>query len=148
MQRTVVYDVPTRRGAAGPAAGGAAPPTTAKDNYGDKLVKYIPAEVIAFYVPAYALIKGADDLGDGAKLLVLGLCLVGTLGYLYIRADKANPPRWYFYVLAVIAFLAWAIGTSDIGLIWGMGEEISKFTVLAGVFLVPMADEVLTKLLP
>ena len=148
MERTPVYAAPAGRGAAKPGPAGAAPAAPAQDTYGDKLVKYIPAEVIAFFVPAYALVKSATDPDDWAKILVLVQCILGTVGYLFIRSPKGNPPRWYFYVLAAIAFLAWAIGTSDIGLLLGIAEELSKFTLLAGVFLVPMVDEVLTRLLP
>jgi hypothetical protein len=73
------------------------------DKYGDKLVKYIPAEVIAFYVSVYALVQ---QRGIGAQVLVLVVCLLGLIGYLIMRDDGPHSIRVYSYVLAVVAFLA------------------------------------------
>ena len=33
------------------------PPNVNADNYGEKLLKYVPAEVIAFFVPAFEIVK-------------------------------------------------------------------------------------------
>ena len=154
MPRTVVYPSPATRTIASDAAADAVTPpkteTSQEDGFGDKLVKYIPAEVIAFYVSGYIL---AGQLGKAAQWTVLVACLLGTAAYLFVRADKVNPPRWYFYVLAIISFLAWAVGTSTAGadlLMWptDKAEIMGKFIVTAAVFLVPLTDELLTKLLP
>ena len=154
MPRTVVYPSPaTQKIPADPAVEAVTSPTTEtskEDGFGDKLVKYIPAEVIAFYVSGYIL---AGQLGKAAQWVVLAACLLGTAAYLFVRADKVNPPRWYFYVLAIISFLAWAVGTSTAGadlFMWptNKAEIMGKFIVTAAVFLVPLTDELLTKLFP
>jgi len=131
MNRTIVYPV------AG-AKGGEA------DTWGDKLVKYIPAEVIAFYVPMYALVESAQPW---AAWLVLGLGALGTLGYLRVFLVPPGPPRFYFYVLSVVAFAAWAVGTSSIGSrLWHMPTWAEEVTILAAVFLIPLTDELATML--
>jgi hypothetical protein len=168
MPRTVVYPPRAGQRDAGKAVAAAAPspergevpkapapqPPTKEDGLGDKLMKYIPAEVIAFYVSGYVL---AGSLGGKARWAVLLVCLFGTPAYLFIRADRVNPPRWYFYVLATLSFLAWAAGTSTVGAdLFGWAdptnpqkaEIMGKFIVTAAVFLIPLTDELLTKLLP
>ncbi|MEO6196102.1 MAG: hypothetical protein ABIS20_24035 [Thermoanaerobaculia bacterium] len=123
-----------------------------EDSYADKLVKYIPAEVIGFFIPAYALATQVS--GHWAQWLVLGLCALGTVGYLMIKAPKDAPPRWYFYILALLSFLAWAIGTSDAltNLLQTGNDEntklVGKLILAAAVFLIPLIDSLLTRFLP
>lgn len=150
MIRTVVYPTP------GSHAAEVQPADTPRDSYGDKLVKYIPAEVIGFYVPAYALAKQVGTQGNGAQgnwaqWVVLALCTLGTVGYLFVRANQEKPPRWYFYLLSSLAFLAWALGTSMAGSELFQLENadvLGKLIVTAAVFLIPLIDDLLTKLLP
>lgn len=153
MIRTVVYPTATPGGDQRNAVAPDAPQETPKeDNYADKLVKYIPAEVIGFFVPTYALATQVS--GHWAQWLVLGLCALGTVGYLIIRAPKDAPPRLYFYVLALLSFFAWAIGTSDALIdLLRFGDQnsaklVGKLIVAAAVFLIPLTDSLLTKLLP
>jgi len=123
------------------------------DDYKAKLVKYIPAEVIGFYLPAYALVTKsspivADTDKPTAQIIVLVVSLLGLIGYLFIRSDKNSPPRIYFYLLAGLAFLAWAIGTSSVGQdVFHIPEWWNELTVLAAVFLIPMLDEMITRLI-
>jgi len=139
MPRTIVYPRAAKRAA---AAGGSA---SAPDELSEKLLKYIPGEVIAFYVPIYALVPKEPAWG---RWLILALAALGGLGYLIARADKTAPPRFYFYVLAVVAFLAWALGTSTVGTdLWALPDWVNRVAIPAAVFLVPMVDEVLTRLL-
>ncbi len=162
MVRTVVYRQPVQAQnpipeMANPRTSNVDPPpppasTAPKDEFGDKLVKYIPAEVIAFFLPAYALAKSADPAGLAwlpyALVVVAGL---GLVGYLLIRAPKDNPPRWYFYVLSVVAFLAWIAGTSAAGadVFHLVQVEITgKLILMAAVFAIPLLDELLTRFLP
>lgn len=133
MQRTAVY----------PRAGRALGQPV--DEWGDKLVKYVPAEVLAFYIPAWALVETATPLG---QWLVFAISLVGTVAYLMARADRADPPRPYFYVLAALAFIAWAIGTTTSGsVLLHLPQWSAQITVLAAVFLIPLIDEIVTKYL-
>lgn len=139
MPRTVVYPRAAKRAA---AAGGA---QSKPDELSEKLLKYIPGEVLAFFVPVYALVPKEPKWGLWA-VLVVGA--VGGVGYLFAQADKAAPPRFYFYLLSIVAFLAWTLGTSTVGTDLGaLPDWISHAAIPAAVFLVPMIDEVLTRLL-
>lgn len=139
MARTIVYPRSAKRSA---AAGGSAPPA---DELSEKLLKYIPGEVIAFYVPVYALVPKEARAG---LVTVLAVAAAGTVGYLFARADKASPPRFYFYILAVVSFLAWALGTSTVGAdLMALPEWSSRAAIPVAVLVVPMIDEVITRLL-
>src|SRR5947208_2235116 len=102
MPRTVVPPVGVRGGGAGQPG----------DDLPTRLAKYVPAETLAFFVPATAAI------GTGHKGLVALVTLaaaVGSLGVLWLNAVKLpddERPLRHFYVLAVVAFLSWAIATS------------------------------------
>lgn len=73
------------------------------DDYLAKLVKYVPAEVIAFFTPIAAFI-GTDD-GLIATVFVLGA--LGTLLWVYVssrRVPETKRGRWYTYALSLIAY--------------------------------------------
>ena len=150
MIRTVVYP---EKGVGSEVVikSGADPAAQAPDDYKAKLVKYIPAEVIGFFIPAYALVSrnGIDASGNDsvmAQIVVVVVSLLGLVGYLYVSSDKYRPPRLYFYFLSVIAFLAWAVGTSSVGQdVFHLPERFNELTVLGAVFLIPMFDELLTR---
>jgi membrane protein DedA with SNARE-associated domain len=136
------------------AAAAAAEDQQQPDGYGDKLVKYIPAEVIAFFLPAYALAAKLDHFKEDLEwigwLLVVGAAF-GAVGYLLVKADKSKPPRWYFYPLSVLAFLGWAVGTSTaVAELFDLTQPdiTGKLIVMAAVFVIPLIDELLTRYLP
>ena len=145
--RTVRYPEPIYRPAVSatlPAAagGGEVIGQTKGDDYSDKLTKYIPAEVIAFYLPAYNYINGSSKL---AECVVLIVAIVGTLIYLAARVDKASKPRCYFYPLAIISFICWAIGTSSVASdLLGLPPMWAKLILSAAIFLIPGIDQILT----
>ena len=133
MTRTVVPPPP------GESEGG--------DDFPTALVKYVPAETLAFFVPAAAGI-GRDR--SALLILVVVVGAIGTLGYLWLRAqaepDKNKRPLLHFYVLAVIAFLVWAIGTAPSVAQLAHLDEVAAGVVLGtGVFLIPLADRLLTR---
>lgn len=134
MSRTVVYP----QGEPGSRAG-----AVAGDTYEDKLLKYVPVEVVAFYAVVYASVQRE---ADWLKWFILLLGVFGTVGYLVARSDRSRPPRWYFYVLSVIAFLAWALGTSSVGQdLFAFPDAAAKIMLPSGVFIVPLVDELLTR---
>lgn len=148
MPRTIVYAQP-RSGAQtrdplqtnGEKPGG--------DGYTERLSKYIPAEVLALFIPLVGL---TSDLADRlwAALLV---GLAGTVIYLYIHArqetDATKRPRPFFYALAAIAFVAWAAGTSEgVRGLFGWDESGAQFSLAITAFAVPGLDQFIDFVFP
>ncbi len=139
MARTIVY--PSRLAGA-LETDRAGKPT---DSYLEKLTKYVPAEVLGFFMPAAALVS------ENTALLIV--CLVigaaATPGYLWLTSQTqpaANRPRWFFYVLAVIAFLAWTASASEpVTNMLGLQQNVAGFILMAAVFVIPFADQLLTR---
>lgn len=132
--RTIVYPPRPR----------SAPPSDPEtpDTFPDKLTKYVPAEVVAFYAPLYATLTGY-----AARVVVFAAAVVGLLAYLWLRAPKDAPPRWYFYVLGIVSFVGWALSTSTVGadLLHLAGPDVPKVALPIAVFVVPAIDEALTR---
>jgi len=82
-----------------------------KDDYTAKIAKYVPAEVIAVSAAGFA----AFDPTGGWIWFAIALGIVANLLYLIgsaVRLDPVSRPRWFFYVLSAVAFLAWG-GSGD-----------------------------------
>src|SRR4051812_33384225 len=113
MARGLVYPRGLTDGKRALAAEDTTPaPAIDADGYKDKLVKYVPAEVIAFFVPITAFVGTGSD---AALIAVFAIAIVATFLVL-LRANLAVPvgqrAPWWSYVLAEAAFIAWALGTS------------------------------------
>ena len=137
MPRTVVPPV-RLRGADSATAGG--------DSFPERLVKYVPAETLAFFVPIAAL------LGDDHRpwlIAALAVGVLGTVGYLLqtAPADPDERPRPHYYVLACLAFLSWAIGTTPaVAALIHIDQTGAAFVLAVAVFLTPLADGLLNRL--
>ena len=120
--------------------------TTPADGYIDKLVKYVPAEVVAVFAPLSAALAGRQGL-----LIVLSIiCLLATPGYLFLTAQNKPPdlqPLPHYYVLACIAFAAWALGVSSgLDALFKIDSVVVGLILGASVLLIPLADGLLAKL--
>ena len=136
MRRALTYRAPT-----GDAVPGALP----ADDYLAKLVKYVPAEVIAFFTPIAAFV-GADK---GPLVAITVAAAVGTIFWTYVAARSVPPaqrPRWYSYVLALVAFGVWAI-TISTGLrdLIGLSEVWSGVVLGVTVLFVPGIDLLISR---
>lgn len=118
------------------------------DAYLSKLTKYVPAEVLAFFVPTYANLPANAERWHWT---VFGIGLAATLGYTLATRmrehGKVGP--WYHYILTGIAFAGWAssvtaAGTDLVGLDPAIAPTILSITVL----MVPLADDLLTRFWP
>ena len=140
MPRTVVHPMPGAPvGVLTDSSQGAVRP----DTLPEKIAKYVPAEVLAFFIPTYALLP-EGDIGLRWTVLVIGL--IGTVVYLMVSRPADAQPRSFFYVLAAISYLAWAIGTSDAGTeLFKLSEAASRVLFAAAVFLVPGVDELIMR---
>jgi len=134
--------VPRYPTAAGALEGGQ---TNPPDGFPEKLAKYVPAEVLAFYVPALGLTGVRTD--HVALLLLTAVGVVGTVLYLVVAARKqpgSNAPVW-FYALAALAFLGWAIGTvPEVAGLTGLSAGVVSLVLPISVFLIPGIDEAIT----
>lgn len=87
------------------------------DGYIDRLLKYIPAEVIALYLGANNVIPASDSSHphqqEFAMWAVAALAALATPLYLYITTRKKGaPPVWSQIIIGSVAFPVWvfAIG--------------------------------------
>jgi hypothetical protein len=111
------------------------------ESFPEKLVKYIPGEVVAFLVP-YAAFVGLER----RTLLIAGLAAGAIATFIYLwasanRLPKEQRPRPYFYVLAEVAYIVWAICVppSLVALV-GFDAITAGALFLLMVFLVPALD--------
>lgn len=119
------------------------------DDYKDKLLKYVPAEVLA----AFAGLSAAAGAKDSYVWLVLAAGLIGTPAYLWYHANRIpeqqhdEKPAWYFYVLATGAFIVWALATSDaVRRLLNISTTLAQILLGITVFLIPVVDAALTTL--
>jgi hypothetical protein len=93
------------------------PPTSGADGYSDRLIKYIPAEVVALYLTLDALIRSAPEVPSYVYWGVLIFCFVGTYLYLW-RIQKVKKQLqlhisggaflvWVFAIGGPFAHLGW-----------------------------------------
>ena len=154
MPRTIVYAQPrsigiTRHGLGTPTAPEPTAPKSTGDGYTERLSKYIPAEVLAAFLPLVGL------TGNRGLLLRIAFVvgLIATVMYLYIHAlqetDSTKRPRWFFYPLAVAAFIAWAVGTSDaVRGLFGWDEIDATFALAMAAFAIPVLDLLIDRVSP
>lgn len=136
-----------------------------EDRYAAKLVKYIPAEVLAAFIPLVAL---ADTISSGSRdvwiWLTIGIGAFAVFGYARWHAADVIPkqvaaskgvtvqdvdedevqrmtPNWYVYVLSLVAFGAWALATAGpVRRVVGLTGAESEYIVAAVTFLLPLLD--------
>jgi len=94
------------------------PPTTAaeqppiNESLIERLVKLVPADVVAIYVPAFGLQKFAQWPHYALVIAIAATLLVPLLLYLDARsAHERVPPLQY--VVRTVAFVAWAFLIGD-----------------------------------
>ena len=131
----------TRGGTRGPGDGaGGEPAKLPTDDYLAKLVKYIPAEVIAFFTPIAAFLGDNDG-----PILVLALAgAAGTLIWIYansLKVPREQAARWFTYLLGVLAFAAWALGiSSGLRAAVGISDDWAGVILAIAVFILPGLD--------
>lgn len=137
MSRAIVY----QRGSA-PPRGGNEPP----DGYKEQVAKYVPAEALAFWVAALAIMDPTKHGNLYWVVVVAGL--VGT-GLYQLKNGLALPrdqqPYAHFYILAAVSFPVWALLGFEEAQQWWTGKtnpDMVAPTVLflLWFFLVPGLD--------
>lgn len=82
---------------------------------------------------------------DGKVLWIgIGAGMLATIGYLAQSSasqSTAERPLIHFYVLATIAFFAWALATSEPARdVVGVSAGLAEFIIAVVILLVPVAD--------
>ena len=121
---------------------GAAVPGGEADGYLDKVVKYVPADVIAAWTAAVAIIKGTAGIPSGRVLLI---CFAVGLGLTYwwtlsSTKSQSQPPATKQAIVATFAFLVWVLALGDLNaplIAVGWNEAYARlllilFTVVSG----------------
>ncbi len=80
------------------------PQTSGADSYSDRLIKYIPAEVVALYLTLDALIRSAPEVPSYIYWGVLIFCFIGT--YLYLWRIQKVKKQLQLHISGG-AFLVW-----------------------------------------
>jgi hypothetical protein len=93
------------RGAAQVLAGGSKP-----DDYLSRVLKYIPAEIVALYVSAGGVVPKDHPNKFVILWVIFFLCAIATPIYMYVfaRDDVTKKPIWRQIGVATIAFPVWA----------------------------------------
>lgn len=143
MNRSVVYP----EGVIGKKAPTRPPNPTVdnSDQFRDKLVKFVPAEAVAFFAVATQIVHASWP--DLWSYVVLGLGLIIALLYPTAVSRDAPTVAWFFYLLSGVSFLAWAFGTSSFGgdlFDWPRGAN--KIVLAAAVPIIPAVDDLLVRL--
>jgi hypothetical protein len=90
---------------------------TKADNYTSRLLKYIPAEVVALYVTLDAIIRSSEDISIWIYWAVFIFGILGTYLYLW-RVEKVT--KQIQLLISAGAFIVWvfAIGGPFAHLAW------------------------------
>ncbi|GAB5381146.1 MAG: hypothetical protein Alis3KO_04190 [Aliiglaciecola sp.] len=86
----------------GPGMDGANEP----DGYGDRLLKLIPAEVIALFMAMDGVITDNGDNSVALSLIILGVGVFATWFYLKLFQKVDNTTQ---IIISMLAFAVWAI---------------------------------------
>jgi hypothetical protein len=89
------------------AAGGAEP----IDSYFDRVLKYIPADVVGAWVAVTGLIAGSSDVPKGTLLWIMFLALaaISMAWTLKQTAVTGKPPAYTQAAIATGSFVVWVI---------------------------------------
>jgi hypothetical protein len=103
------------------------------DNYGDKLVKYIPTEVIAFYSVLMAALPSVSDANqDIFAWGIIGVGILCTLAYLKRVSQVTSNVQ---IIVSCFAFFAWALGLSE-----AIHFDGKMLIIPVVTFLIPLID--------
>jgi hypothetical protein len=104
-------------------------PQEKEDKYSDRLVKYVPTEVIALYLAVTAAITADSSAPPFLYWVIFAACLVGT--WLYLRvAQKVNSSLQLS--ISTFAFAVWAFALG------GPFAELSWYKPIYGAVLLPI----------
>ncbi|MEB3149291.1 MAG: hypothetical protein VKL60_09720 [Sphaerospermopsis sp.] len=96
--------------------------TQERDKYLDKLIKYIPADIISAWVAIKAILKSASGVPTTSVLWILFFILTGlTTVYIYKQInkdakatnDKLTKEDYVQITISTLAFVVWVFATEE-----------------------------------
>jgi hypothetical protein len=128
----------SRRIDTGAAPGAAATVTVGVEDYLGRLLKYIPAEIVGFYLVAAGLISPKPDTPNVTGLWVvfaLGFVLCVLYFWIATSRDEGKGPLWSQIVLTTIAYPTWvfAIGGPFVSFTWYRGSVASVVLIFVAI---------------
>jgi hypothetical protein len=117
----------------------------------EKLIKYIPGEVVAAFAGAALLAGRVPEWNPSIAVKVLFVCFLIATPIYFWSQSRSRPvedrPVGFFYVLSMVAFFCWALGVSDQARqSIGTSAQLAEFLLAFGAFFVPAFDTWLTAL--
>jgi hypothetical protein len=105
------------------------------DDYPSRLLKYIPAEVVALYVSASGVVPAEHPKQIPYLWAIFAFCAIATPVYMFITArdEVTKKPIWKQIFLATIAFPVWAYALGGPFVPAGWHDPIAGSLVLMGV---------------
>ena len=104
------------------------------DDYWGRLIKYIPAEVVALYVSATGIVPANHTDSNFYLWIIFGFCFIATpLYFIGVTRDPANGPLWLQVLLASIAFPVWAYALGGVFVNTPKYEPFAASLLLMGV---------------
>jgi hypothetical protein len=80
------------------------PGQSAADGYTTRLLKYVPAEVVALFITLDALVRSSPELSPAVYLGIFLFCLAGTWLYLWRVARVRKQAQ---LLISTVAFAVW-----------------------------------------
>ena len=99
--------------AEGMLAGAAGPKAETPDTYKDRLLKYIPAEIVAIYLALLSVLKTAPPSTTPivtVEWIVFGIILIVTVPW---QLKIVKIAKWQQVTIGTVAFVFWAISLGD-----------------------------------
>lgn len=118
------------------------------DSAAERIVKYIPAEVVAFYLAALGIIQTVPDRPEsstknGAYLAVLIVGVIAAPLYIAVVGRKGQAGKGLLVAWSVPAFLVWAYNLGGMFKVWEVHEPwigsllLLFITLVAGLLPIP-----------
>ncbi len=110
------------------------------DSAAERIVKYIPAEVVAFYLAALGIIhtvpNDKEAMRNRAYLFALIVGVIAAPLYIIVVGKKGQAGKWLMGVWSVPAFLVWAYNLGGMFEVWGIHQHFIGSLLLLTLMLV------------
>jgi hypothetical protein len=134
----------TKRNSASAAAGapGGAAPAVPYDSYRERLVKYVPVEIVVLYVAAYGILYAVASADPWFSFTSFWLLVAGILAvFLYLwKAEGIGDGIQMAISIAGFVLFALALGVVPLSLLPGYNQIVASILLPVYVFLSPLFE--------